>query len=179
MFLIMSLFWHLAPYCSLNPILRNGGIVNKTGGPAGSKVRYYCKPGYRMIGHNNATCRRHQNGMYQWDSPVPICHGKRMFSCWACFYNFIAKNILWIKDTALSILLYAERYIDIMSLSKYVLICVLNVCRAEVLRSRLMQSNTDQSKNIFSVLFYLVKYIPLKSSQLILLLYYGTFYKIQ
>ncbi|KAM9616356.1 CUB and sushi domain-containing protein 1-like [Morphnus guianensis] len=70
-----------APYCSLNPILRNGGIVNKTGGPAGSKVRYYCKPGYRMIGHNNATCRRHQNGMYQWDSPVPICHGKRMFSC--------------------------------------------------------------------------------------------------
>ncbi|XP_010191745.1 PREDICTED: CUB and sushi domain-containing protein 1-like, partial [Mesitornis unicolor] len=62
-----------APYCSLNPILRNGGIVNKTGGPAGSKVRYYCKPGYRMIGRNNATCRRHQNGMYQWDSPVPIC----------------------------------------------------------------------------------------------------------
>ncbi|XP_025933967.1 CUB and sushi domain-containing protein 1 [Apteryx rowi] len=63
----------IAPYCSLNPILRNGGIVNKTGGPAGSKVHYYCKPGYRMIGHNNATCRRHQNGMYQWDSPVPIC----------------------------------------------------------------------------------------------------------
>ncbi|XP_066403389.1 CUB and sushi domain-containing protein 1 [Molothrus aeneus] len=63
-----------APYCSLNPNLRNGGIINKTGGPAGSKVRYYCKPGYRMIGHNNATCRRYQNGMYQWDSPVPICH---------------------------------------------------------------------------------------------------------
>ncbi|KAF4795427.1 hypothetical protein TURU_093432 [Turdus rufiventris] len=63
-----------APYCSLNPTLRNGGIINKTGGPAGSKVRYYCKPGYRMIGHNNATCRRYQNGMYQWDSPLPICH---------------------------------------------------------------------------------------------------------
>ncbi|NWY07496.1 CSMD1 protein, partial [Nothoprocta ornata] len=61
------------PYCSLNSLLRNGGIVNKTGGRPGSKVHYYCKPGYRMIGDNNATCRRHQNGMYQWDSPVPIC----------------------------------------------------------------------------------------------------------
>lgn len=78
----MSISCFLAPYCSLNPTLRNGGIINKTGGPAGSKVRYYCKPGYRMIGHNNATCRRYQNGMYQWDSPVPICHGKIMLSSW-------------------------------------------------------------------------------------------------
>lgn len=75
----LFIYLYLAPYCSLNPTLRNGGIVNKTGGPAGSKVHYYCKPGYRMIGQNNATCRRHQNGMYQWDSPVPICRGKICF----------------------------------------------------------------------------------------------------
>uniref|UniRef100_A0A8C0U790 CUB and Sushi multiple domains 1 n=1 Tax=Cyanistes caeruleus TaxID=156563 RepID=A0A8C0U790_CYACU len=62
-----------APYCSLNPTLRNGGIINKTGGPAGSKVRYYCKPGYRMIGRNNATCRMSQIwwknnfNYYKWD----------------------------------------------------------------------------------------------------------------
>lgn len=154
--------------------MRNGGIVNKTGGPAGSKVRYYCKPGYRMIGHNNATCRRQQNGMYQWDSPVPICQGKILFSS---FYNFTAKNILQNEDSALSILLYAKRHIGIMSLSTYILICVLNVCRAEVLRSRLMRTNTDQMKNTFSVLFNLVKYVSLNSPQLTVLLYHRPFYK--
>lgn len=138
----MSLFWHLAPYCSLNPILRNGGIINKTSGPAGSKVRYYCKPGYRMIGHNNATCRHHQNGMYQWDSPAPICRGMVMLSCYVCFYNFIAKKPFHKTDTGLSLMLCAERHVDFMSLSKQLLTTVLNVCRAEVL-SRLMQSNTD------------------------------------
>ncbi|XP_034622788.1 CUB and sushi domain-containing protein 1-like [Trachemys scripta elegans] len=63
-----------APYCSLNNVPKNGGTLNKTAGSTGSKVHYYCKPGYRMIGHSNATCRRLQNGLYQWDSPAPLCH---------------------------------------------------------------------------------------------------------
>uniref|UniRef100_A0A8D0BPV5 CUB and Sushi multiple domains 1 n=1 Tax=Salvator merianae TaxID=96440 RepID=A0A8D0BPV5_SALMN len=62
-----------APYCSLNHIVKHGGIINKTKGTAGSVVRYYCKPGYRLIGHSNATCRHHPNGMYQWDFPPPLC----------------------------------------------------------------------------------------------------------
>lgn len=118
----------------MNPTLRNGGIVNKTGGPVGSKVRYYCKPGYRMIGHNNATCRRHQNGMYQWDSPVPVCQGKILL--WVWFYDYIANNILQNKNPALSILLYTKTHIDTMNLPKYILTCVLTVCRYEALRSK-------------------------------------------
>uniref|UniRef100_A0A8C0UA60 CUB and Sushi multiple domains 1 n=1 Tax=Cyanistes caeruleus TaxID=156563 RepID=A0A8C0UA60_CYACU len=74
-----------APYCSLNPTLRNGGIINKTGGPAGSKVRYYCKPGYRMIGRNNATCRMSQIwwknnfNYYKWDMSTNLCF---LFQWW-------------------------------------------------------------------------------------------------
>uniref|UniRef100_A0A670YQB1 CUB and Sushi multiple domains 1 n=1 Tax=Pseudonaja textilis TaxID=8673 RepID=A0A670YQB1_PSETE len=62
-----------APYCSLNHIVKNGGIVNKTKGTVGSIIHYYCKSGYSIIGHSNATCRHHPNGMYQWDSPPPLC----------------------------------------------------------------------------------------------------------
>lgn len=66
-----------APYCSLTSTLKNGGILNKTTGAVGSKVHYFCKPGYRMIGHSNATCRRNPGGVYQWDSIAPLCQGKR------------------------------------------------------------------------------------------------------
>ncbi|XP_062981165.1 CUB and sushi domain-containing protein 1 [Elgaria multicarinata webbii] len=62
-----------APYCSLNRIVKNGGTVNKTRGTVGSLVHYYCKPGYRIIGHSNATCRHRPDGMYQWDFPLPLC----------------------------------------------------------------------------------------------------------
>nr|XP_033792232.1 CUB and sushi domain-containing protein 1 [Geotrypetes seraphini] len=62
-----------ASYCSLISSLKNGGIMNKTGNSLGSKVYYYCKPGYRMVGHSNATCRHYANGMFQWDSPPPLC----------------------------------------------------------------------------------------------------------
>ncbi|XP_053315605.1 CUB and sushi domain-containing protein 1 [Spea bombifrons] len=62
-----------AAYCSLNTQIKNGGILNKTGVDLGSRVYYFCKPGYRMIGNSNTTCIRKSNGMYQWASPTPIC----------------------------------------------------------------------------------------------------------
>ncbi|XP_040499110.1 CUB and sushi domain-containing protein 1 [Ursus maritimus] len=64
---------YTAPYCSLTHTPKNGGIFNRTTGALGSKVHYFCKPGYRMIGHSNATCRRNPGGMYQWDSLTPLC----------------------------------------------------------------------------------------------------------
>ncbi|XP_005082661.1 CUB and sushi domain-containing protein 1 [Mesocricetus auratus] len=64
---------YAAPYCSLTSTLKNGGILNKTTGAVGSKVHYFCKPGYRMIGHSNSTCRRNPVGVYQWDSIPPLC----------------------------------------------------------------------------------------------------------
>lgn len=65
-----------APYCSLGHTLKNGGILNRTTGAPGSKVHYFCKSGYHMIGHSNATCRRSPEGLYQWDALTPICQGK-------------------------------------------------------------------------------------------------------
>ncbi|XP_056421688.1 CUB and sushi domain-containing protein 1 isoform X2 [Hyla sarda] len=62
-----------AAYCSLNTVIDNGGILNKTGIDLGAKVYYFCKPGYQMIGRRNTTCIRNPNGMHQWDTPVPIC----------------------------------------------------------------------------------------------------------
>ncbi|KAM4694506.1 CUB and sushi domain-containing protein 1 [Discoglossus pictus] len=62
-----------APYCSLNAVITNGGVLNKTGVELGSRVYYYCKPGHQMIGHSNTTCIRSANGMYGWASPPPIC----------------------------------------------------------------------------------------------------------
>ncbi|KAM9317096.1 CUB and sushi domain-containing protein 1 [Gastrophryne carolinensis] len=62
-----------ATYCSLPTIINNGGILNKTGVELGSRVYYYCKPGYQLVGNSNTTCIRKQNGMYEWASPAPIC----------------------------------------------------------------------------------------------------------
>ncbi|XP_073482747.1 CUB and sushi domain-containing protein 1 [Aquarana catesbeiana] len=62
-----------AAYCSLHTVINNGGILNKTGIELGSKVYYYCKAGYQMIGNSNTTCIRRQNGMYEWASPAPVC----------------------------------------------------------------------------------------------------------
>ncbi|KAM5264090.1 CUB and sushi domain-containing protein 1 [Ctenodactylus gundi] len=64
---------YAAPYCSLASALRNGGVLNGTSGALGSTVRYFCKPGYRMIGRSNATCRRSPAGALAWDSPPPLC----------------------------------------------------------------------------------------------------------
>lgn len=151
----MSLFWFLAPYCSLNPTLRNGGIINKTGGPAGSKVHYYCKPGYRMIGHNNATCRRYQNGMYQWDSPVPICHGKIMLSSWTGFYNFIVRLF---HKTKMQHCQYCCMPRETLTLtlpwSKHILICVFHVYRVEVLRTIRAVKCWPNEKHVFSTFFF-------------------------
>ncbi|XP_078503642.1 CUB and sushi domain-containing protein 1 [Lissotriton helveticus] len=62
-----------ATYCSFKDTLTNGGIFNKTGGRLDSRVHYYCKTGYHMVGNSNATCTRNPNGMYEWNSPLPIC----------------------------------------------------------------------------------------------------------
>ncbi|XP_036106445.1 CUB and sushi domain-containing protein 1 [Molossus molossus] len=64
---------YAASYCSLTQTLRNGGILNRTAGTLGSTVHYFCQPGYRLIGHSNATCARSPAGMYQWDSLPPLC----------------------------------------------------------------------------------------------------------
>ncbi|XP_074185389.1 CUB and sushi domain-containing protein 1 isoform X1 [Rhinolophus sinicus] len=64
---------YAAPYCSLTHTLKNGGILNGTAGALGNQVHYFCKPGYRMIGPSNATCRRAPAGMYQWDALPPLC----------------------------------------------------------------------------------------------------------
>ncbi|XP_054557111.1 CUB and sushi domain-containing protein 1 [Talpa occidentalis] len=64
---------YTAPYCSLTQPLRNGGVLNRTAGAPGSTVHYFCRPGYRMVGRSNATCRRSPAGMYQWDAPSPLC----------------------------------------------------------------------------------------------------------
>ncbi|XP_075058584.1 CUB and sushi domain-containing protein 1 [Mixophyes fleayi] len=62
-----------ASYCSLNTVINNGDILNKTGVELGSRVYYFCKLGYQMIGNSNTTCIRKPNGMYEWASPAPIC----------------------------------------------------------------------------------------------------------
>ncbi|KAM3932341.1 CUB and sushi domain-containing protein 1 isoform 2-T2 [Leptodactylus fuscus] len=62
-----------AAYCSVNAVINHGGILNKTGIELGSKVYYFCKSGYQMIGNRNTTCIKNPNGMYEWDSPAPIC----------------------------------------------------------------------------------------------------------
>lgn len=79
-----------APYCSLTHTVKNGGVLNRTAGEVGSKVQYFCKPGYRMIGHSNATCRRNPVGMYQWDSLAPLCQGKKCVFHSQTWVQFIA-----------------------------------------------------------------------------------------
>ncbi|XP_035867009.1 CUB and sushi domain-containing protein 1 [Phyllostomus discolor] len=64
---------YAAPYCSLAHSLRNGGVANRTAGTPGSRVQYFCKPGYRLVGSGNATCRRSPGGVHQWDAPAPLC----------------------------------------------------------------------------------------------------------
>ncbi|XP_039595033.1 CUB and sushi domain-containing protein 1-like [Polypterus senegalus] len=62
-----------AAYCSVNGDVKNGGVLNKTGGLLGSRVSYFCNMGYRMVGRSNATCRLHSNGLYAWDATAPLC----------------------------------------------------------------------------------------------------------
>ncbi|XP_075718053.1 CUB and sushi domain-containing protein 1 [Rhinoderma darwinii] len=62
-----------AAYCSVHTVINHGGILNKTGIELGSKIYYFCKIGYQMIGNRNTICIRNPNGMYEWGSPAPIC----------------------------------------------------------------------------------------------------------
>ncbi|XP_066534535.1 CUB and sushi domain-containing protein 1a [Hoplias malabaricus] len=64
---------YTAAYCSVNHAPRNGGVINRTRERAGSRIQYYCNAGYRLVGQRNATCRLHPNGLYQWDTPTPLC----------------------------------------------------------------------------------------------------------
>ncbi|XP_060780908.1 CUB and sushi domain-containing protein 1a [Neoarius graeffei] len=64
---------YTAAYCSVSTPPKNGGITNRTKERLGSRIQYYCNAGYRLIGQHNATCRLHQNGLYQWDAPPPLC----------------------------------------------------------------------------------------------------------
>uniref|UniRef100_A0A8B9JH09 CUB and Sushi multiple domains 1 n=1 Tax=Astyanax mexicanus TaxID=7994 RepID=A0A8B9JH09_ASTMX len=64
---------YTAAYCSVNSVPKNGGVINRTRERPGSRIQYYCNPGYRLVGQRNATCRLHPNGLYQWDTPAPLC----------------------------------------------------------------------------------------------------------
>lgn len=65
-----------AAYCSINDPPLNGGVINRTKLRPGSRLLYYCNRGYRLVGSSNATCRLYPNGLFQWDTPPPICQGK-------------------------------------------------------------------------------------------------------
>uniref|UniRef100_A0A673K927 CUB and sushi domain-containing protein 1-like n=1 Tax=Sinocyclocheilus rhinocerous TaxID=307959 RepID=A0A673K927_9TELE len=64
---------YTATYCSVNDQPKNGGVINRARDQPGSRLQYYCNAGYRLVGHRNATCRLHLNGLYQWDNPAPLC----------------------------------------------------------------------------------------------------------
>ncbi|CAG05694.1 unnamed protein product [Tetraodon nigroviridis] len=62
-----------AAYCSINDPPLNGGVINRTKLRPGSRLLYYCNRGYRLVGSSNATCRLYPNGLFQWDTPPPLC----------------------------------------------------------------------------------------------------------
>uniref|UniRef100_A0A671PAP2 CUB and sushi domain-containing protein 1-like n=1 Tax=Sinocyclocheilus anshuiensis TaxID=1608454 RepID=A0A671PAP2_9TELE len=64
---------YTATYCSVNDQPKNGGVINRARDRPGSRLQYYCNAGFRLVGHRNATCRLHLNGLYQWDNPAPLC----------------------------------------------------------------------------------------------------------
>lgn len=70
-----------ASYCSINDPPANGGVINRTRLRPGSKLFYYCNRGYRLVGSSNATCRLHPNGLFQWDTPPPLCQGEHKYIC--------------------------------------------------------------------------------------------------
>lgn len=70
-----------AAYCSINDPPANGGVINRTRLRPGSKLFYYCNRGYRLVGSSNATCRLHPNGLFQWDTPPPLCQGEHKYIC--------------------------------------------------------------------------------------------------
>ncbi|MEQ2236857.1 hypothetical protein ILYODFUR_016899, partial [Ilyodon furcidens] len=62
-----------ATYCSINDPPLNGGVVNRTKLHPGSRLQFFCNRGYRLVGLSNATCRLDSSGLYQWDTPAPVC----------------------------------------------------------------------------------------------------------
>ncbi|KAA0717588.1 CUB and sushi domain-containing protein 1 [Triplophysa tibetana] len=64
---------YTAAYCSVNDLPKNGGVNNRARDRPGSRIQYYCNSGHRLVGHRNATCRLHPNGLYQWDNLAPLC----------------------------------------------------------------------------------------------------------
>lgn len=76
-----------AAYCSVNEPPANGGVINRTRLRPGSKLFYYCNRGYRLVGSSNATCRLHPNGLFQWDTPPPLCQGEHKSICVCVFVH--------------------------------------------------------------------------------------------
>ena len=70
------LFVPTAAYCSppRNPF--NGTVHSLTGTKLGSTLRFSCDQGFRLVGQSSATCTRNQQGIHQWNAPVPLCQGK-------------------------------------------------------------------------------------------------------
>lgn len=88
------MFIPTAAYCSVNDPPKNGGVINRARDRPGSRIQYYCNSGYRLVGHRNATCRLHPNGLYQWDNPAPLCQGN-----WNSSMPFIESvlSFRWLK----------------------------------------------------------------------------------
>ncbi|XP_041089827.1 CUB and sushi domain-containing protein 2-like [Polyodon spathula] len=62
-----------APYCSAPSAPLHGAIRSQTGTRLGSTLRFSCDQGYRLVGQNSATCTRSSQGVYQWNTPPPLC----------------------------------------------------------------------------------------------------------
>ncbi|XP_058853305.1 CUB and sushi domain-containing protein 2-like [Acipenser ruthenus] len=62
-----------APYCSPPSAPSHGAIRSQTGTRLGSTLRFSCDQGYRLVGQNSATCTRSSQGLYQWNTPPPLC----------------------------------------------------------------------------------------------------------
>ncbi|XP_029427966.1 CUB and sushi domain-containing protein 2 isoform X2 [Rhinatrema bivittatum] len=62
-----------APYCSLPPAPLHGSVLGQTSNQPGGIIRFSCNPGYRLIGHNSATCLRTPQGYYGWNTDLPLC----------------------------------------------------------------------------------------------------------
>ncbi|XP_069079880.1 CUB and sushi domain-containing protein 2 [Pleurodeles waltl] len=62
-----------AMYCSLPPPPLHGAVRGQGITAPGGSIRFTCDTGYRVIGHSTATCLRHPQGYYDWNTMVPLC----------------------------------------------------------------------------------------------------------
>uniref|UniRef100_A0A6I8P0Q8 CUB and Sushi multiple domains 2 n=1 Tax=Ornithorhynchus anatinus TaxID=9258 RepID=A0A6I8P0Q8_ORNAN len=62
-----------APYCSLPAAPLHGAVLGQSTNLLGGIVHFSCDPGYRLVGHSMATCIRHPQGYYLWNTATPLC----------------------------------------------------------------------------------------------------------